>query len=115
MTTITTAEPTEIQTAAAEATAALKRLFELARANYDIDGVVKALDALAAADGPLNALSEQFGELDDYLSDFDPIADDEYDAIHDAIGWLPCVTGELDSVRATIDSTANSIRDLFAE
>ena len=112
MTTITTANPTEIQTAAAEATKALERLLQMAREDYTLDIPLAVLDALAASDGPLSVLSEQLGELDAYLAGFDRDEDTEHDGIDSARDWLDLAITSLDETTGRIDSVANCIRDL---
>jgi len=111
VTTITT-NPTEIQTAATEAADALRRLLQLAREDYTFAGPLEALDALASPEGPLNALSEQLGELDAYLADFDRADDSEHDGIDDARTWLGTIIDGIDYTITDLGSAAGTIRDL---
>ena len=120
MTTATTSTETtamnttnpEIQSAAAAAAGALRRLFEMAREDCTLLDPLAALDALTAADGPLNVLSEQMGELDAALSEYEREDDDERDGIDDARDWLTAAIDSVDDAVTHLSSAANSLREM---
>ena len=112
MTTITTTNPTEIQTAAAEAANALERLLQMATDDYGLGNAVGTLDALTTPCGPLDTLSDQIGEIDGYLAGFERDDDSEHDDIDSARDWLDLVLRDLRNATSNIRGAVNCIRDL---
>jgi len=112
MTTVTAANPTEIQSAAAEAAKALERLLQLASEDYTLANPVAVLDALTAPGGPLSVLSDQLGEIDGYLAGFERDEGNERDGIDSARDWLDLAISSLDRATSRIDGAANCIRGL---
>ena len=111
MTTITTANP-DLQTAATEAAQALQRLLQLAREDCTLVDPLAALDMLTSADGPLNVLSEQLGEFDAMLSEYEREDDSERDGIDDARDWLAATISNIDDAITHLSTTAGSLRDM---
>lgn len=110
--TTTAATNPEIQSAAADAAEALRRLFHLARQDCTLLDPLAAIDAVTAAHGPLNVLSEQLGELDAALSEYEREDDSERDGIDDARDWLALATGNIDDAVTHLSSAANSLREM---
>ena len=110
-TAVNTTNP-EIQSAAAAAAEALRRLFHLAREDCTLLDPLAALDALTAAHGPLNVLSERLGELDAALSEYEREDDSEHDGIDAARDWLTLAIDSLDDTVTHLSSAANSLRDM---
>jgi hypothetical protein len=111
MTTTTTANP-EIRSAAADAAAALRRLFELAREDCTLVDPLDALDALTSADGPLNVLSEQLGTLDAYLSEYEREDDNERDGIDDARDYLATTIDNIDDAITHLSTAMGCLREM---
>lgn len=95
----------EIASAAADATAAIRRLSELSRAG-ELADLVTALDALESADGPLAELGDLMTETAGWLVDFE---DEETEAAADC---MENTSGYADAVREGLDLTLRLIRPL---
>ena len=89
----------EATAAAADATTAINRLSELSRAGEMAD-MVTALSLLIAADGPLAALGDQFGNTAGWLVDFeDETTELAADRMDDAASAVDRLSYNLEIIR----------------
>jgi hypothetical protein len=95
-----------IRAAAAEITAAIRRLSELARADGEMGDMVAVLDAFEAAGGPLDALGDLLTDGAGWLADFE---DEDADTAADR---MENTSGQVGSVREGLDLALRFIRPL---
>lgn len=99
----------EIATAAADMTAAIRRLAELSRMDGDVPNMVAALSALIAANGPLDTLAaDLLGDGSGWLDDFeDETAEFASNLMGDAMSRTGQLNYELEIIRDTLKPLAD--------